>query len=70
MSAITIKNVTIGDKFRYNKHAICEVVDFMEYKSMSTGEICGYTCIVKGVNTLASNTFDVPFSMVVQHIMK
>lgn len=64
-----IRNVEIGDKFRVNgsKFKIAEVVDFLECKSMATGEIVGYTCIAKLMGSLATNTFDIPFSSVVRY---
>lgn len=64
---MTISGVKIGDKFRQGKHAICEVVDFIELKSVTTGETKGYQCIVKGINSLATNTFDVPFATVARN---
>ena len=44
---MTIKGVTIGDKFKNGKHLIAEVVDFYEKKSLVTNEIIGYECIAK-----------------------
>jgi hypothetical protein len=64
---MTIKGVTIGDRFKQGKNIVCEVVDFNEIKSLTTGIVTGYMCIVKGVNTIASNTFDVPFSTVIRN---
>lgn len=61
---MTIRNVTIGDRFKTGKNIVSEVVDFYEKKSMVTGEVIGHICIAKGVNTFSTNTFDVPFSTV------
>ncbi len=64
---LTIRNVTIGDKFKNGKHLTAEVVDFIENKSMVSGQIIGYTCIAKGVGGLSTNTFDVPFTQVLRN---
>jgi hypothetical protein len=62
---MTIHNFTIGDRFY--KGSICEVVDFIELKSIITGEIIGYQCIAVQVNGLAKNRFETPFSTVVRY---
>lgn len=60
-----IRNVTIGDKFKSNGgKSTYEVVDFIELKSMTTNEITGYLCMVKGIGTLAKGIFEVPFATV------
>lgn len=64
---MTIRNVTIGDKFRSGKHLICEVVDFYEVKSMVNGNVVDCICVVKGINSLAKNEFTVPFSTVTRN---
>lgn len=64
---MTINNVTIGDKFKTGKNIVSQVVDFIEKKSMVTGEIVGYICIAKGVDTVAVNTFEVPFATVMRN---
>ena len=64
---MTLHNVTIGDRFYKGKNSICEVVDFIELKSIVTGEIIGYQCIAVQVNGLAKNRFETPFSTVVRH---
>lgn len=63
----TYKNVTIGDCFKQGKNLVCQVVDFHEIKSVTTGENKGFLCIAKGVNTMAKNEFDVPFATVVRN---
>ena len=64
---MTINNVTIGDKFKHGKHTICEVVDFYETKSMTDGETKSFQCIANGIDSFATNTFEVPFSTVVRN---
>jgi len=64
---LSIKNVTIGDKFKQGKNIICEVVDFEVITSMSTGLITGHRCIAKSTSELCTNTFDVPFATVVRN---
>lgn len=64
---LTIKNVSIGDRFKYDNQHISEVVDFIEQKSMITGEIVGYVCLAIGVGTLATNTFETAFATVVRN---
>jgi hypothetical protein len=63
---ITIKGVSIGDKFKNGKHLIAEVVDFHEKRSLSTNEIVGYACIAKSTG-LASNKFEVLFTTVLRN---
>ena len=65
-SKIIIKGVSIGDHFlnRGSKHLKCKVVDFLECKSMSTGEVFNYICIAEPINQLATNQFEVPFATV------
>lgn len=58
--AMEIRGVKIGDTFADAFHTY-EVVDFHEVRSMVSGEIVDYKCICRGVNTLATNCFDVPF---------
>lgn len=62
-----IKGVKIGDKFRQGKNLSCEVVDFYEIKSVTTGESKGFQCIAKGIDTIANNLFEVPFSTVLRN---
>lgn len=63
---LEIKGVKIGDKFRPDnaKHIVAEVVDFLELKSMVTGEITGYQCIAKNITGFAKNTYEVTFTSV------
>lgn len=69
---MTIKNVTIGDRFRPNnsKHLIAEVVDFVECRSMKTGDVTGTICVAKLVNGIAKNSFETPFASVVRWRIK
>lgn len=53
--------------FIYKQSQICEVVDFLECKSLEKDEIIKYICIVKWKNSLATNTFEIPFSTVVRN---
>lgn len=64
---MTIRNVTIGDKFRTGKHTVSEVVDFVEKKSLTTGQVVGHLCIVRGVDTFSTNTYEVPFTTVLRN---
>lgn len=64
---MTIRNVSIGDKFIKGKVHICEVVDFYEVKSLVTGKVVEHLCIARGINTLATNTFETPFSSVIRN---
>lgn len=69
-----IKNVTIGDKFidpsnRKSKR-ISEVVDFIERKSLVTGEIIGYECIAENEFLGQKLRKNVPFSTVVRNKVK
>ena len=66
---MTIKHVTIGDKFKQGTHLTFEVVDFLEQTSLVSGNVTGHICIARGVDTLAKNTFEVPFSTVQRHRM-
>lgn len=69
MQNITVKGVKIGDMFRPNnsKHLIAKVVDFIECRSMVTGEITGTICAAQLINGLAKNTFETPFSSVIRY---
>jgi hypothetical protein len=66
---MTINNVNIGDKFKIypSSTKIAEVVDFYEIKSLTTNEVVGYKCMVRGVDTLATNVHEVPFATVVRN---
>jgi len=66
MQKLEIKGVKVGQRFMYDNHNMAEVVDFYEQKSMVTGEIIGYICIAKGVNTLSTNLFETSFSRVIR----
>jgi len=62
-----INNVRIGDTFKNGKHIVCEVVDFYKVISYKNDTIIKWECVVRGINTLAENTFTVPFSTVVRN---
>lgn len=62
-----IHGVEIGDKFRWGKHLMAEVVDILECRSSVNGEILRHICIARPLNGLANNNFDVPFSTVVRN---
>ena len=70
LEIMTIKNVTIGDKFSRGKNIICEVVDFYQIISTVTGECVGNQCIAKQINGFASNHFETPFASVVRNKIK
>lgn len=63
---MTIKNVKIGDRFKTGRHTSAHVVDFYEVRSLTTGEVIEYKCIAKS-DTIATNSFEVPFSTVVRN---
>ena len=65
----TIKNVTIGDRFKTGKYTTAIVVDFYEIRSVTTGllvEPISYQCIAKSEG-LATNLFETSFSTVVRN---
>lgn len=61
-----INGVQIGDKFKTGKNIFAEVIDFLDCKSMKTGETVEYKCIAQSLG-LASNKFEVPFSTVLRN---
>jgi len=59
----SIKGVSKGDRFGYKKEiyevvAVCNVVD------IENGEVIDKKCYARGVDTLAQNVFEIPFSTV------
>lgn len=64
---LTIKGVTIGDTFKIGKHQLYRVVDFLEKRILVTGEVVGHMCIAKGIRTLSTNSFEVPFTSVLRN---
>lgn len=59
----SINGISKGDKFMKGKNlyevvAVCHVVD------VETGEVIDRKCYARGVDTLAKNVFEVPFSTV------
>jgi len=62
-----INGVTIGQKFVYQKSKIGEVVDIYEVISLNTNSRVKYMCIAAGINSLATNQFEVPFATVMRY---
>ncbi len=65
----TINGISKGDKFNYKKGlyevvAVCHVVD------VETGEIIERKCYARGIDTLAKNVFEIPFSTVALNKIK
>lgn len=58
-----INGISKGDKFNYKK-SIFEVVAVCHIVDVENGEIIGKKCYARGVDTLAKNTFEIPFSTV------
>ena len=58
-----INGISKGDRFNYKK-GIYEVVAVCHVIDSENGEILGRKCYARGVNTLATNTFEIPFSTV------
>jgi hypothetical protein len=65
-NAMTINGVSIGDIFMNGKHLKAKVVDFLEQRSLVTGEIVGHVCIAEGLG-LATNRFPTPFATVARN---
>lgn len=59
-----IKGVKKGDKFIYKKDTICEVVAVCNVIDVENEEVITHKCYARGINTLAQNVFEVPFSTV------
>ena len=62
-----INGVKIGDVFQYKRSIKCKVVDFHVIMSVKSGKLIGYRCIAKGIGTMATNEFEVPFATVVRN---
>ncbi len=56
--------VSKGDRFNYRKNIICEVVHVCNVVDIDSGEIIARKCYARGIETLATNIFEVPFSTV------
>ena len=65
-----VKGVKIGDKFEKqlnkNKYSVCEVVDFIERRSVSTGELISVECWAKSIDGkfFQGKSFEVAFTTV------
>lgn len=62
-----LNGIRIGDKFKHGKNTVCEVVDFYKVTSWLDNKVIRWECVVKGVGTLATNTFTVPFATVARN---
>tara|TARA_R110001632_G_scaffold9494_2_gene36465 strand:- start:1187 stop:1405 length:219 start_codon:yes stop_codon:yes gene_type:complete len=71
---MTIKGVTIGDKFisskDYKTRNVSTVVDFLEVKSLLTGEVVSLQCIAARKLLGQEIRFETPFSMVIRNKVK
>jgi hypothetical protein len=65
-----IKNVKIGDKFKYGKNLTAKVVDFHIVTSLKTSKVVKYLCIAQLIGGLATNEFEVPFASVIRNKIK
>lgn len=63
---MTIRGVTIGDKFKKGNHE-CEVVDFYEVKSLDNNQVIYHLCIAKIKTALCNGVFEVPFATVIRY---
>ena len=59
----SINGISKGDKFEY-KNGIYEVTSVCHVIDSETGEIIDKKCYARGINTLAKNVFEIPFSTV------
>ena len=70
---MTIKGVSVGDKFykqlEKGKESLCEVVDFVERKSITTGKHISYECYAKSIDGkyVLGRVFETPFTSVIRH---
>jgi hypothetical protein len=68
---MTIRNVTIGDKFIDTKYRqskrVSEVTDFIERRSMKTGEVIDYECVASHEFMGQILTCTVPFATVARN---
>jgi hypothetical protein len=66
---MTIRNVTIGDKFIDTCHRKCKrvsiVIDFIERKSLVKGDVIDYECVASHEFMGQTVTKTVPFATVV-----
>ena len=70
IAALTIQGVSIGDIYENGRHRRAEVVDFIENRSMVTGEVVGYRVVAKSTNTMVINTFEECFTTVLKNRIK
>jgi len=66
----TINGVSKGDKFKYRKNGTFEVVSVCHVIDAETGEIIDRKCYARGIDTLAKNVFEIPFSTVALNKIK
>ena len=59
----TVRGVTKGDRFDY-KNGTYEVTSVCRVIDIETGEVIDYKCYARGIDTLAKNVFEIPFSTV------
>lgn len=59
----TMNGISKGEKFNYKK-GIYEVVAVCNVIDIENGEIIDRKCYARGINTLAKNVFEIPFSTV------
>lgn len=57
------KGVQKGDHFKY-KNGTYEVVAVCNVTDIENGEIIDRKCYARGIDTLAKNVFEIPFSTV------
>ncbi len=65
MKAI-IRGVSKGDRFNY-KNGLYEVTSVCEVIDAENGEIIDKKCYARGIDTLAKNVFEIPFSTVIKN---
>lgn len=65
----TINGISKGDKFNYKK-GIYEVTSVCHVIDAENGEIIDKKCYARGLDTLAKNVFEIPFSTVTLNKIK
>lgn len=69
MKKATINGVSKGDRFIY-RGQLCEVVAVCHVIDAETGEVIDKKCYARGIDTLAKNVFEIPFSTVRLGVIK